>query len=619
MAHEKKSDRLQIVALQHEEAADDMMLYERFDEAIVHFRKADGLLADAGDHEARFRVLISLARSFRLSRNDDAARDALTSAATCADRAEMPQLRLKATVFLAQIQEDLGARREAVALWHEVLAGGAYLDSSFEIESLMATAHGRLAELALGQGDADAAELHLGHCETLATRLEDAEAGAGALVTRGRLLRLRGDVAGADNQFQAALHAYGQLRDLPKIASTLGQIGNIKRESGDLRGAQRIFESSLVMAESGSDAVAAASALTNLANIAVALDDPETARKRYAEVIDVAAACGHQETLLGALVNLGNLEASAGNTKMAKARYEQGLEAAETLGVARLEIDIGMLIAQLDGRDGALDAAETRVRALLQRAEGLRYHVGVARLRVNLASIRQVRGSLRDAASGFRDGLKAFEQLGRPLDAVAAGLALIDAALLGGDLALAASTVRDLRPLIADPAQRESLDLDLAEARAAHAAGPNDETLGRLLILAAVLDHSARPIAALGARLEVLDAAFGQALPEGLEGDIVAQGGMATLEAPLRIEKESLLARQRGDLGYLDSLIDEATSAGLPLLALRVGRRACQCLAALGDPVFDARLAPLVAQAQAMAYGAEFARLTSMSSDSRPS
>lgn len=612
MTTPRTPERLRTLADQHREAADDMVLYDRHAEALGHYRKAAELLLEAGDHAVRAEVSIAIARSERALRRIPAAAAALEVAAEAYLAVGIPQEVGRCLALLAQLHEEAGARDAARGAWARAIAvGGDRQDPG--VLALAATAHGRLAELALATGHADAAGPHLEAADAAARALGDDATLAATALTRARWHRGRGERDAASTALEEALGLFGALKDLSGMAGALGQLGNLRREEGNLASAAQLFESSLTLAESASDAVAAASALTNLANIAISRDDPGVARARYAEVIDIATACGHTETLLGALVNLGNLEAGVGQQDAARMRYGEALEVAKELGAGRLEVDIGMLLAQLDARDGRLDAAEAAITAVMHRAEAIRYAPGLARLRVNLAGLLHAKGRLAEAATGYAAGVEAFAKLQRPADLVAAAIALAECALAMGALDVAKGAAEKAAAAILDPDARERLDCRLLWARIRHAERPTAETEAALIDVAEAFDKVERPLDALVARLLVLDRAEREVAVRAdedvrgplsaLEAAVLALPPGARLETPTRIERDSILARRRRDSDALAVLEVEARALPAPLLAIRVARRALEV-----KPDAE-HVRRLEAEAEGFGYGAELGRI----------
>jgi tetratricopeptide (TPR) repeat protein len=603
--------RLRTIAAQHRDAAADMVLYERWDEALAHYARAVTMFADAHDERALLDVLFDAARAARLGRRPSELEKLLRRAADVARDAGFALDQARAVAHLAQARDEAGRPLEARRMWSEVLQLSSRIVPPESARTLVATAHGRLAELALTASDHASAATHLTAAATLAEAAGDYATLAALALSRGRLARQTGDLGGARAAFDEALQRFGELQDLARMADVLGQRGNLERDTGDLNAARQLFESSLVMAEAASDAVAAASALTNLANLDMARDDPDAARARYREVIDIATGIGHTETLLGALVNLANLEAAAFDTEAARTRYREALAVIRDLGAARLEVDVTMLLAQLDARDARFDAAAALIETARARAVAANHTLGVARLDVNRAAILHATGHVTQALAAYRAALTAFDSTRFPADAAVAAFALAECALAASELATARDAVAKAHETIRDSEQREALDAALVAARIDHAERPNGLTRKVLLELADRCDSKQRPNDALVARLTVADRL------ERTDPELAALFRQVStlplkrLETPTRLELASLQAWRDGDTNTLAALAAEARACSLVLVAIRIGRRLLDVTRAT-EAFDEAARARLEHEASTIGYHAERLRLAAL-------
>lgn len=274
----------------------------------------------------------------------------------------------------------------------------------------------------------------------------------GGLLTRGRQLFLRGELAQALTVYELALGVAEKIGDRAGMMAVLGHIGNIHETQGSYTQALEFSRRSLKLAEEAGDKRGVAAALNSLGNtldymgevssalehyrrgLAMATEaedrvllarlhnniglvhrsqgDPLRALEHIQRSLKLAEEAKDRVSILRALHNVGIVHAWQGNYEQAFEYYQKSLAIAEQLGAKTL-------VPRILGNMGIAQAARGK------HAEALEYHrkasergqeIGdkevVAGTFNNIGDVYGNVGEYGPALEHFRKGLRLAEELG---------------------------------------------------------------------------------------------------------------------------------------------------------------------------------------------------------------
>jgi serine/threonine protein kinase/tetratricopeptide (TPR) repeat protein len=240
---------------------------------------------------------------------------------------------------------------------------------------------------------------------------------------RGRILALRGRHPEARAELEDALTMAREAGDPEREASALLDLGVALHGAGDLAKAEECYEAVLALRVRFENAPVEARALGNLGAIAHDKHDLSWAYRRYVEAIALVESSGDQRLLGVFLGNLAVLDRERGDLPMAKRRFVRALEALEQVADIRLSAvalgNLGVLELERNRLEIALGCL-TRAREMLERV-GDTHSEALALARQ--AAVLSMLGRLEDARKSLFLSSRAAGQnaMARELAAIAEG------------------------------------------------------------------------------------------------------------------------------------------------------------------------------------------------------
>jgi len=241
---------------------------------------------------------------------------------------------------------------------------------------------------------------------------QDLQSTAVAYAHLGNLLRVRGDLVGAEDKYRQSLSINEQLGRLEGRAGNLGALGLLLLTRGDLDGAEHMQREALAISEHLAREAGIAVACTNLGLVMTARGNLDDAEKLHRRALEINERLGRVIGLTTNYGNIGNLAARRGDLDTAEEMYGKALDISKRLG--RLEgmaIAYGSLGVVMRARRD-LDEAENYLMKSLQINEQLGHLGGMASCYANLGSLALRRRDFQAAERMFRKALELNERLG---------------------------------------------------------------------------------------------------------------------------------------------------------------------------------------------------------------
>jgi len=229
----------------------------------------------------------------------------------------------------------------------------------------------------------------------------------------GIVLRIRGDLTGAEQMHRKALEIDEHLGRLAEMAANYGNLGMVLNVRGDLAGAEEMHRKALEIDERLANLEGMANHYRNLGNVLRVRDDLDGAEQMYRKALEIEERLGRVEGMARNYGNLGIVLTERDDLNGAEQMHRKALEINERLG--RLEgmaNNYGNLGHLLELR-GDLDDAEQMLRKAHEINERLGRLEGMASNYGNRGSVMQARGDLEGAEQMHRKALEINERLGR--------------------------------------------------------------------------------------------------------------------------------------------------------------------------------------------------------------
>ena len=192
-------------------------------------------------------------------------------------------------------------------------------------------------------------------------------------VLRGNLgivMRIRGDLNGAEKMYRKALEIDEPLGRLEGMANQYGNLGIVMATRGDLDGAEKMFRKALKINEQLGSLVGMVNQYGNLGIVMEIRGDLDGAEKMYRKALDINKQLGRLEGMATQYGNLGNVMQTRGDLDGAEEMYRKALDIHEQLGsLEGMASDYGNLGIVMQTR-GDLDGARrawTKARDLFKQ------------------------------------------------------------------------------------------------------------------------------------------------------------------------------------------------------------------------------------------------------------
>ena len=278
-----------------------------------------------------------------------------------------------------------------------------------------------------------------------------------------------GDRLHALSSYQESLELSRAIKDRRRIAVALNNIANIHAELADYRIAIELHTEALALRRQTNDPDGEATSLTNLGDAYAKLGETEKARDRFERALAILRISANRHKLVRALRSLGALGRKTGDRDRGRVCLDEALNISREIHDQNGEASVLAELARLDYDLGNLLAAHESAEQSLSAFESLRLRVVSPGLRASLvASARQVhelnieileRLRAEQPASGFDAAAFRTAERGRARSLLEvlgeSGVEIrrgVDAALLGRE--------RELQHLIAERAYRQTQLLD---------------------------------------------------------------------------------------------------------------------------------------------------------------
>jgi tetratricopeptide (TPR) repeat protein len=151
------------------------------------------------------------------------------------------------------------------------------------------------------------------------------------------------------------------------VASARNTLGNVAKRRGDLAAAEEHFNAAMALARRQRNAPQVAIFTNNLAILKKDLGEFDEAERLYREAIASNRSLGNVRSVVRNLTNLGALLVHAGDTHRAERTLHEGLELANDIGYAEIEPIIVMNLGGAAHIAGRYEDAERLYREALRR------------------------------------------------------------------------------------------------------------------------------------------------------------------------------------------------------------------------------------------------------------
>ncbi|MFC4565157.1 BTAD domain-containing putative transcriptional regulator [Nocardiopsis mangrovi] len=281
------------------------------------------------------------------------------------------------------------------------------------------------------------------------------------------------DLEGSERLVDRALADYRALDDPWGTAAALSLRARHALARSDLESARRDGRESARLFGALGDGWGQVQTVFPLATLAVITGDHAEAARRYREGLRLSEELGLWTDAVKQLCGLGRVALLTGDAARARAFHERARDLAREQNFRSGEVNAEIGLGLGDRREGRLDAAESRMRGLLDWYRAVAFGPGGALVLAELGFIAEQRGDAAAARTLHLEGLAAARGLGDPraealaLEGLAGARALAGhprhaAVLLGAAAAARASAGAPL-----PPAERGDVDRITTTARAA--------------------------------------------------------------------------------------------------------------------------------------------------------
>ena len=307
---------------------------------------------------------------------------------------------------LGQIEVLRGRLERADACYRHIL------QLSHDDEFVQAVANGHLGTILRLRGDLDGAEKTHGKALAIHEKLGHVEGVASEYGNLGIVLQTRGDLDGAEQLCRKALAIFEKLDDLESMAKQYGNLGAVRHTRGDLDGAEDMFCKALAINEKLGRLAGIAMASGNLGLVRESRGDLDGAEEMHRMALEIDERIGSLDGMARHHLNLGNVRQTRGDLDGAEEMYRKALALGERLGSLICIAAVYGNLANVCQRRGDLDGAEEMHRRSLSIYVKLGHLEGAANGYGNLGVVRRKRGDLDGAEEMHRKSLSLHEALG---------------------------------------------------------------------------------------------------------------------------------------------------------------------------------------------------------------
>jgi DNA-binding SARP family transcriptional activator/tetratricopeptide (TPR) repeat protein len=289
-----------------------------------------------------------------------------------------------------------------------------------------------------------------------ARRAGDVRGQAAMLLSRGSIAEVRGQLAAARRDFDAAGRLFRGAGDDYGFALAIRLTAVIDREAGRLDAAAAGFERALATLRTTGDQWAIAYVLQNLARVRLESGDPAAARKLLTEALQLTEAGVSERVSAQVLYALGEVQLQTGQLTDAADTFARALAQVRALGDQLGEANVLCGIGLAATRQGQHDRARDALGHALKLADAVSSPLAAARARVGLSELALASGNAQQAIVLATRAAEVFGDLGASLEQARALNLLSDGHTAAGDEAAAetasaqASSLRASNPPSAD-------------------------------------------------------------------------------------------------------------------------------------------------------------------------
>lgn len=266
---------------------------------------------------------------------------------------------------LGNIYSLLGEHEQAIT-YHQ-----RHLDLMHEIQDLRGEGHA-LANLGVSYaslGQLPKAIQHYKQHLSLARQLGDRHEESRALMNLGFSYYDVGDLDEASHSLNSALQITNELKDPTTHSLVMGGLADIAIDRNEYSDAIQMLQEALEIMQDVHDIEAELRLTQSLGNAYFASDDFEHALEIYARLFNMAQSLGARAIMCGSLANQTSLYRHMGDFAGAIRIGTQGVELARQTQSKADEAFIGWQFALISEATGAIDKAESEMKAVIELEE----------------------------------------------------------------------------------------------------------------------------------------------------------------------------------------------------------------------------------------------------------
>ncbi|WP_322756455.1 tetratricopeptide repeat protein [Frankia sp. Cas3] len=196
-----------------------------------------------------------------------------------------------------------------------------------------------LGQVAQVRGDYAGAEEQYSAAQALYTQIGNRPGQAHALLGLGQLALVRGDIAGAEEQCSAAQALYTQIGNRYGQADALRGLGQLAQGRGDIAGAEEQYSAAQALYTQIGNRYGQAHALLGLGQVALVRGDYAGAEEQYSAARTLYTQIGNRPGQADALRGLGDVALGRGNDDHARTHLAQAVDLYTALGLTELAND----------------------------------------------------------------------------------------------------------------------------------------------------------------------------------------------------------------------------------------------------------------------------------------
>ncbi len=351
----------------------------------------------------------------------------------CEDR----PLVTEATLLRGYVLGELGRRDEGARQLHQALFTATEVDEP----ALLGLAQLGLARHAWHTGSLDEAVVRYTEAERLMDKGGDKARQGRAISYRANIRYLQGDIAGARNDYEAALALLRRYGDPASEAVTLGNLGRLEHDTGHQGRARRLYEEALGLCRKIGDRYNEGNFVTRLGLVVLEDGDVHEAHQNFLRALDVHRRVGNRRGEGVCLAYLGQCCELEGDRDACRRHYHEAVGLLHDFGEPVLEAMVycwrGRLEADCDELEHArrfLELGEAKLKQLGETIMGPVAQVCSAHLDLALSRQSEASGDW-DAAVRGREVARAVS---RSVSAEA-----VSAVERSGDVRAALARLRD--------------------------------------------------------------------------------------------------------------------------------------------------------------------------------